>query len=262
MSANSTHMQPQSSNDASVVTLLSLTESHAVGARGAVEVDDHVDANGEDEDEDKDDDDDEEDDSSSDEEDDGDNSDTDGGESDGESDGGSDGESDVASDARTAAARAVVARPAAVGGGPSPLDDGELDEPESEQHSWTDRLAELRTACGPRTITGAHPEAVVPCSAEVQAAARVVRDASGRIIDPLHKTTGAITRYERAKVLGLRAQQIAAGAAPLIETDVIDPARVALAEYGAGALPYIIRRPLPDGTSEYWRLRDLQDITY
>ena len=48
----------------------------------------------------------------------------------------------------------------------------------------------------------------------------------------------------------------------MIETDVIDPARVAMTEYKAGALPYIIRRPLPDGTSEYWRLRDLQDISY
>jgi DNA-directed RNA polymerase subunit K/omega len=41
---------------------------------------------------------------------------------------------------------------------------------------------------------------------------------------------------------------------PKENTDVRDIARL---EYEQKKLPFIIKRPLPDGTYEYWRLADL-----
>ena len=40
-------------------------------------------------------------------------------------------------------------------------------------------------------------------------------------------------------------------------TDVADVARIELAQR---RLPFIIRRPMPDGTMEYWRLADLMQL--
>jgi DNA-directed RNA polymerases I, II, and III subunit RPABC2 len=77
--------------------------------------------------------------------------------------------------------------------------------------------------------------------------------------DTKHTTYPFLTLYERTKVLSLRASQLAHGAPPFIEvpeflTDVYD---IAKAELEAKRLPYIMKRPLPDGTYEYWRLADL-----
>lgn len=77
--------------------------------------------------------------------------------------------------------------------------------------------------------------------------------------DPNHKTYPFLTLYETAKILSFRSSQLAHGAAPFIAvpdhiTKVDDIARLELAEK---RLPFIIKRPLPDGTFEYWRLADL-----
>jgi DNA-directed RNA polymerase subunit K/omega len=77
--------------------------------------------------------------------------------------------------------------------------------------------------------------------------------------DNRHTTYPFLTLYERTKILSLRASQLARGAQPFIEipeylTDVYEIARM---ELDAKRLPYILKRPLPDGKYEYWRLADL-----
>ena len=77
--------------------------------------------------------------------------------------------------------------------------------------------------------------------------------------DTGHTTYPFLTLYEKTKVLSLRASQLARGAPPFIDvpeylTDVYEIAR---AELEAKRLPYILKRPLPDGEYEYWRLADL-----
>jgi DNA-directed RNA polymerase I, II, and III subunit RPABC2 len=77
--------------------------------------------------------------------------------------------------------------------------------------------------------------------------------------DPNHTTYPFLTLYEKTKVLSLRAAQLAAGAPPFIDvpeymTDNIEIARM---ELEARRIPYILKRPLPDGNYEYWRLGDL-----
>jgi DNA-directed RNA polymerase I, II, and III subunit RPABC2 len=69
-----------------------------------------------------------------------------------------------------------------------------------------------------------------------------------------------ITKYEKAKILGERAKQINAGATPFVDVnqEIIDGYLIALAEFEQKKIPMIIRRPLPNGQSEYWKLEDLE----
>lgn len=78
-------------------------------------------------------------------------------------------------------------------------------------------------------------------------------------VDVNHRTYPFLTNFERTKIIGLRANQISRGSTPFIDvpahvTDVRDIARLELEQK---RLPFIIKRPLPNGTFEYWRLIDL-----
>ena len=46
---------------------------------------------------------------------------------------------------------------------------------------------------------------------------KIIRDKRGNIIDPLHKTVPFLTKFEKAKIIGLRAKQINNGADPFID---------------------------------------------
>jgi DNA-directed RNA polymerase I, II, and III subunit RPABC2 len=79
------------------------------------------------------------------------------------------------------------------------------------------------------------------------------------VLDQNHKSPPFLTQYEKTRVLGFRANQLAQGAPPFVHVQphilhTLDIARQELAEK---KLPFIIKRPMPDGTFEYWRLRDL-----
>jgi DNA-directed RNA polymerase I, II, and III subunit RPABC2 len=111
-------------------------------------------------------------------------------------------------------------------------------------------------------ISEHHPEMSAHNYEEVAIACNIVRDANGVIIDPLHRTLPFLTRYEKARILGERAAQINSGAKPFVEVDVrmIDGYLIALREYEEKKIPFIIRRPLPNGKSEYWRFADLEQL--
>ncbi|MEM2454383.1 MAG: DNA-directed RNA polymerase subunit K [Candidatus Bathyarchaeia archaeon] len=59
-----------------------------------------------------------------------------------------------------------------------------------------------------------------------------------------------LTRFEKARIVGARALQIAMGAPILIEVkeNLRSPIDIALEELKRGILPITIRRTLPDGT--------------
>ena len=105
-----------------------------------------------------------------------------------------------------------------------------------------------------------HPEMKQISYEEMITLSTVVRDKNGIIIDPLHKTLPILTRYEQAKIIGLRAKQINSGSNPLIDVpdSMIDGITIAQEEFKQKKMPFIIRRPLPDGTSEYWKIEDLE----
>jgi DNA-directed RNA polymerase I, II, and III subunit RPABC2 len=107
-----------------------------------------------------------------------------------------------------------------------------------------------------------HPELVIHSNEDIQAYTRIVKNEHGQIIDPLHTTLPFITKYERARVLGERAKQLDGGAKPLvpIEKDVIDGYLIALKEFEQKKIPFIVKRPMPSGGCEYWKLKDLEII--
>jgi DNA-directed RNA polymerase I, II, and III subunit RPABC2 len=113
-----------------------------------------------------------------------------------------------------------------------------------------------------KIIVDYHPELQSHNYDEIDILSRVVRDENRNIIDPLHKTLPFITRYEKARILGERAKQINGGAKPMIEVDpnIIDGYLIALKEYDQKAIPFIVKRPLPNGGCEYWRFEDLEII--
>ena len=49
-------------------------------------------------------------------------------------------------------------------------------------------------------------------------------------------------RYEKARIIGARALQVAYGAPVLIDTGQTDPTLIAGEEYDAGVLPFTVRR--------------------
>lgn len=72
-------------------------------------------------------------------------------------------------------------------------------------------------------------------------------------------TVPRLFRYELAKILGLRQEQIARGAQPLVEIDGKMSVRdVVLKELREKALPFMICRTLPNNIKEYWKLEDLE----
>ena len=81
----------------------------------------------------------------------------------------------------------------------------------------------------------------------------------GEKADSNHRTYPFLTNFEKTKIIGLRANQLSKGSVPFIAvpkhiTDVKDIAKLELEQK---RLPYIIKRPLPNGQFEYWRLADL-----
>lgn len=67
-----------------------------------------------------------------------------------------------------------------------------------------------------------------------------------------------LDRYERARVLGTRALQIAMCAPVMVELEgETDPLQIAMKELKQKKIPIIIRRYLPDGSYEDWGIDEL-----
>jgi DNA-directed RNA polymerase subunit K/omega len=105
-----------------------------------------------------------------------------------------------------------------------------------------------------------HPESKIHNYDEVRALTNVIRNHQGAIVDDLHTTIPVLTKYEKTRVLGLRGKQLDAGAQPLVKVPntVIDGYTIALMELKQKMIPFVIRRPLPNGGCEYWKVSDLE----
>jgi len=111
-------------------------------------------------------------------------------------------------------------------------------------------------------IADFHPESVAHNFDEVKTMANVVRNEEGIIVDKLHRTIPILTKFEKARVLGIRSKQLNDGAKPFVKhpPNVIDGYTIARMELLQKAMPFIIRRPLPSGGCEYWKIADLELI--
>jgi len=136
----------------------------------------------------------------------------------------------------------------------------EFDESEDEEDDDEFYLQKFDETTQQKIIADFHPELQTHNYDEVDVLSRVIRDEDGNIIDPLHKTLPFITRYEKARILGERAKQINSGAKPLVELEpnIIDGYIIALKEFEEKKIPFIVKRPLPNGGVEYWKVEDLE----
>ena len=138
-------------------------------------------------------------------------------------------------------------------------DDGDDDDDEDEDE---DILQKFDNETKKKYIEIHHPECLSFNHEETETLSRVVRDENGRIVDPYHKTLPFLTKYEKTRILGIRTKQINEGAKPYIDVNptIIDGYIIAQLELEHKRLPFIIRRPIPNGGSELWKLQDLEII--
>jgi DNA-directed RNA polymerases I, II, and III subunit RPABC2 len=69
-----------------------------------------------------------------------------------------------------------------------------------------------------------------------------------------------LTKYERVRILGTRAKQISLGAKILVNNvDLTTKSHIEIAtiELELGVIPFKIRRPLPNGQVEEWKISEL-----
>ena len=124
-----------------------------------------------------------------------------------------------------------------VDGTKSPVEsDGEDEEPREEDHSDS-------------------AEAEVPELVEELPKAEPPRKEAVRTTEP------RLTKYECVRILGARAMQLAHGAPHNICPSTFHagagPMEVAVLELEQGRTPFLLRRPLPCGTHEVWRVSEL-----
>lgn len=144
------------------------------------------------------------------------------------------------------------------------INEDDDDEEDEDDETGEQYLQKFDKEVNKNYIMDFHPECVLHNYDEIAALTNVVRDKNNVIIDPLHKTIPFLTKYEKARILGQRAKQINSGATPFVKVpeNVIDGYLIAELELAEKRIPFIIRRPLPNGGSEYWNIKDLEIIGF
>jgi len=138
--------------------------------------------------------------------------------------------------------------------------DSDNDDEETDEHY----LQKFDIDINKNYLVDVHPECLHHNYDEIETLTVIIRDSNNIIIDPLHKTIPFLTKYERARILGQRAKQINMGAQSFIKIpdNVIDGIIIAELELKQKKIPFIIKRPLPNGACEYWNVNDLENILY
>lgn len=75
------------------------------------------------------------------------------------------------------------------------------------------------------------------------------------------KTIPIMTKFEKARVKGVRLQQLAYGAKPRVNTDNLKNINeIVDKELNERKIPFIIRRSLPNGYFEDWRIEEFETV--
>ena len=141
------------------------------------------------------------------------------------------------------------------------LDNEDEDEDDDDEDD-DDYLQKFNLQMRDDLILNFHPESKSHNYEEIKQLAKVSRNKNGIIVDELHKTIPILTKYEKTRILGQRAKQIECGGTALVQVppNVIDSYLIAKLELEQNKIPFIIRRPLPNGGMEYWYVSDLENV--
>lgn len=106
-----------------------------------------------------------------------------------------------------------------------------------------------------------HPEEINVSFDEMYKLSLITRNEQGIINDENHKTYPILSKYEKTKLIGLRVTQINKGAEPYVSyKSILEPSLIAEKELKEKKIPFIIKRPLPNGKYEFWNVKDLEII--
>jgi DNA-directed RNA polymerase subunit K/omega len=109
-----------------------------------------------------------------------------------------------------------------------------------------------------------HPGSQYRNMDEIYASSVVTRNENNIIIDALHTAVPIMTKYEKARILGMRTKQLnkSKTVKPYVHVDrvTMDNGIIADMELKQKKLPFIIERPMPGGGVEYWNVKDLEVI--
>jgi len=145
------------------------------------------------------------------------------------------------------------------------VDDKDDDEDEEDDDEEDDHyLQKFDVEVNKNYLLDFHPECTSHNYEEIAALSTVTRDKHNNIIDDLHKTVPYLTKYEKSRIIGQRAKQINSGAQTFVKVpeNVIDGYLIAELELMQKRIPFIIRRPIFGGGSEYWCVKDLENIGF
>ena len=111
-------------------------------------------------------------------------------------------------------------------------------------------------------ISSNHQESLNKNYNEIKKLTLIKRDNNNNIIDSLHRTIPVLTKYEKTKIIGIRLKQLNNGSKPyiVVSDTILDNNIIVNMEIQQKVLPFIISRPLPNNTCEYWKLQDLELI--
>ena len=140
--------------------------------------------------------------------------------------------------------------------------DDELEDSDDEEYEYDEDMFK-RIDENKQKYNNLHAETKIINKDELDILTKVVRNEQGFIVDNLHTTIPWLTKYEFSKILGQRIKQLNEGNKPYINIETnnnIDNYYIAEKEIRDKKIPFIIKRPMPNGGCEYWKLDDLQII--
>ena len=142
----------------------------------------------------------------------------------------------------------------------NPTDDINIELSDEEEEEEYDKETDLIDNYVEKDIFQIfHPQTKQINNQELQKLIQIKRNEDNIIIDENHKTIPILTRYEKSKIIGLRAKQINSGSELFVKApaNIIDGITLATMELKEKKIPFIIRRSLPNGKNEYWDIKDL-----
>ena len=87
-------------------------------------------------------------------------------------------------------------------------------------------------------------------------------DVNNLIANTSKKRIPILNKYEKARICGVRLQQLAEGAKPCIDTKGLKSLEeIVYEEYRLRKIPFIIERTLPNGNKEYWKMEEFEYLS-
>jgi len=141
------------------------------------------------------------------------------------------------------------------------LDDMEdtLDQLDTAVEGEKEEAAAAAAAADPLdALLKHHPECILEY-AEAIATKIPITEAVAGGNDPNHMSAPFLTQYEKTMILGKRANQLSQNARPyiVVPEHVSNVLEIARMELDQKKLPFLVKRSMPNGSFEYWRLSDL-----